>query len=159
MTTPLPTPTEPSAPLSEADVAALTLALQAENAAIYSYGLITAYGSDARREQVAVHTAAHRARRDAAIELLEAGGATAPAAAAGYTVPFPVTDPTSAAWLAVLSEDEAAAAWLSALEQAEAEPVRAMAVDNLTDSAVRAGKWRVALGEAPPTTAFPGRPR
>lgn len=153
-----PTPTDTANPLSENDIEALSLALQSENAAVYSYGLITAYGNADRRGQVAVHTEAHRARRDATAAMLAAGGAEVPPAAAGYTVPFPVTDPTSAAQLAVAVEEDAANAWRSALERADAEPVRSIAIDNLTDSAIRAGNWRIALGEQPPTTPFPGEP-
>ena len=153
-----PTPAADAEPLSENDIDALGLALQAENAAIYSYGLITAYGNPGRRDQVAIHSAAHRARRDGAQTMLTAAGAAAPTAAAGYTVPFPVTDADSAARLAVAAEQDAAVAWRSALERAESERVRTVAIDNLTDSAIRAGNWRVALGIAPPTTAFPGQP-
>ncbi len=145
-------------PLSENDIDALHLALQAENAAVYSYGLIAAYGNTDRRDQVATHTAAHRARRDATMELLTADGAEVPGAAPGYTMPFAVTDATSAAQLAVLAEDDAAIAWRSALERAETASVRTLAVDNLTDSAIRAGNWRTALGIQPPTTTFPGQP-
>nr|WP_024796744.1 ferritin-like domain-containing protein [Tomitella biformata] len=144
--------------MSENDIAALGVALEAEHAAVYSYGLITAYGNASRRDQVAVHAAAHRARRDATAAMLAAGGAVVPAAAAGYTVPFPVTDPASAAQLAVTVEEDAATAWRSALEHADSEPVRGIAIDNLTDSAVRAGNWRIALGVTPPTTPFPGQP-
>lgn len=156
MTDPSPTPVV--IPLSENDIEVLSLALQSENAAVYSYGLITAYGNAGRREQVAVHAEAHRARRDATASLLAAGGTEAPPAAAGYTVPFPVTDPASAAQLAVAAEEDSATAWRSALERADAEPVRSLAIDNLTDSAIRAGNWRIALGTQPPTTAFPGQP-
>lgn len=155
-TTSTPAATEP---LSPNDIAALDAGLQAENAAVYSYGLVIAYGSDSRRQQVATHAAAHRARRDTTMEMLAAGGAQVPPAAAGYAVPFAVTDPTSAAKLAVLAEEDAATAWRAALEQAESERVRALAIDNLTDSAIRAGNWRVALGIEPPTTAFPGQPK
>lgn len=158
MTTPSAAPTATAAPLSATDITALTEGLAAENAAVYSYGLITAYGSPSRREQVATHTAAHRARRDTTMEMLAAGGAQVPPAAAGYTVPFAVTDPDSAAKLAVQAEEDAAAAWRSALEHAESESVRTLAIENLTDSAIRAGNWRVALGVEPPTTAFPGQP-
>lgn len=152
------TPAGDAEQLSDNDIDALGFALQAENAAIYSYGLITAYGNPGRRDQVAIHTAAHRARRDGAEALLSAAGAAAPAAAAGYTVPFPVTDANSAAELAVAAEQDAAVAWRSALERADSERVRTVAIDNLTDSAIRTGNWRLALGVEPPTTAFPGQP-
>ena len=159
MTTPTPSSDVPTAELlPENDVAALTVALQSENAAVYSYGLITAYGNASRRDQVAIHAAAHRARRDATQDMLAAGGAEVPAAAAGYTMPFAVTDPASAAQLAVTVEEDSATAWRAALERAESERVRALAIENLTDSAIRAGSWRIALGVMPPTTAFPGQP-
>ncbi|MDG3010950.1 ferritin-like domain-containing protein [Rhodococcus sp. D2-41] len=143
--------------MSTSDQQALTGALQSVYAAVYAYGLIAAYANPTRATQVATLVAAHRAVRDEAVDLLASAGAPIPREAAGYTVPFPVTDPKSAARLAVRVEDDCAVAWRAALERADAEAVRDIAVQALADCAVRAGNWNVALNVQPPTTAFPGQ--
>lgn len=164
MTTPTPEPSSAAEPtvdpttLPDADTSALADALRAEDAAVYAYGMTTAFALPARQKQIAEHTAAHRARREAVTDMLTAAGVPAPPTAAGYTFPFPVDDPTSAARLAATAEHDCAVAWRSALEHAETAGVRDFAVTALTDSAVQAGNWRVALGIEPPTVAFPGTP-
>lgn len=137
---------------------ALVDALRAEHAAVFAYGIVAAYSNPARSTQVAADTAAHRARRDATIDALSAANVIAPGAEPGYTLPFPVTDPTTALQLAVQVEADTAVAWRSVIERAQSEPTRASAVDALTESAVRAANWRAVLGVAPPTVAFPGQP-
>lgn len=156
--TPSAGPTGTAPDLSEADIAALSSALSAEDGAIYAYGVATAFARPDRLPQISEHVAAHRARREAVIAMLTAAGAVAPPAAAGYTLPFPVDDADSAARLAVAAEHDCAVAWRSALEHARSAEVRDFAVTALSDAAVRAGKWRVAVGTVPPTTAFPGTP-
>ncbi|WP_068160719.1 ferritin-like domain-containing protein [Rhodococcus phenolicus] len=137
---------------------ALVDALNAEHAAVFGYGLVAAFSNPARGDEVSADTAAHRARRDATIDALTAANVTPPVAAAGYTVPFPVTDPVSAAQLAVQIETDVAVAWRSVVERATTEPTRGTAVDALTESALRGARWRVNLGVAPPTVALPGQP-
>lgn len=144
--------------LSDADIAALSTALGAEDGAIYAYGTATAFARPDRLSQIAEHAAAHRARREAVIAMLTAAGADAPPAAAGYTLPFPVDDAASAGRLAVTAEHDCAVAWRSALEHARSSEIRDFAVTALSDAAVRAGRWRVAVGTVPPTVAFPGAP-
>ncbi|GAA4816122.1 ferritin-like domain-containing protein [Tomitella cavernea] len=144
--------------LTDADIAALTAALGAEDAALYAYGTATAFARPDRLPQIAEHAAAHRARRAAVIGILTAAGAPVPPSAAGYTLPFPVDDPVSAARLAVVAEHDCAVAWRSALEHADSAGVRDFSATALADAAVRAGKWRVALGTVPATVAFPGTP-
>ncbi len=138
---------------------ALAAATQAENAAIFTYGVTTAFVSATRRTTVADYTAAHRAARDALNAAILAGGATPPDMASGYTLPVQVTDPTSAARAALAAENDCATAYRSALERADSESARRLAVDQLTDCAQRAATWRAALGERPVTVAFPGQPR
>ncbi|QDQ97672.1 ferritin-like domain-containing protein [Tomitella fengzijianii] len=146
------------AQLTDADVAALTTALGAEDGALYAYGTATAFAQPDRLPQIAEHAAAHRARRESVIAILTAAGAGVPPSAAGYTLPFPVDDPVSAARLAATSEHDCAVAWRSALEHAKSPEVRDFSATALADAAVRAGKWRVALGITPATVAFPGTP-
>lgn len=136
---------------------ALVDALRAEHAAVFAYGIVAAFSNPARSAQIAADTAAHRARRDATIDALSAASVTPPGAEAGYTIPFPVTDPTSAIQLAVQVESDTSVAWRSVIERARSEATRAAAVDALTESTLRAANWRAVLGAAPPTVAFPGQ--
>ncbi len=132
-------------------------ALDTEYAAVYSYGLITAYANTDRARLVAEFSAAHRARRDATIELLEAGGTAPEPPAAAYNPPAPVDDPIPAAHLAVSVESDCAAQWYAVVENATDESVRATATEALTEAAVRRARWQTILGAAPATVAFPGR--
>ena len=43
---------------------ALNVALTAENAAIFAYGVVTAYAASSRSQTIAEYTAEHRSRRD-----------------------------------------------------------------------------------------------
>ena len=152
MTSPEPTPRELGP-----EQQALVDALEAEHSAVFGYGLVAAFADSSRSDEVAADAAAHRARRDATIDALQAAGVTPPVAAPGYTVPFPVTDPVEAARLAVQIESDTAIAWRSVVERARSEATRGNAVDALTEAALRAARWRVVEG-VPPTVAFPGRP-
>ncbi|GGK42140.1 ferritin-like domain-containing protein [Nocardia camponoti] len=135
---------------------ALQNALDAEYAAVYAYGVIAAYANADRAALVREFSAAHRARRDATIELMDVKGAPESAAAA-YVPPFPVDDPIPAAHLAVAAESDCATAWYTVVEQAVDEPVRVAATTALTECAIRRARWQSILGVNPPTVAFPGR--
>ncbi|MFZ2528771.1 MAG: ferritin-like domain-containing protein [Rhodococcus sp. (in: high G+C Gram-positive bacteria)] len=137
---------------------ALVDALNAEYAAVFGYGIVAAFSNPARGAEVAADTAAHRVRRDATIDALTAANVEPPVAAAGYTVPFPVIDPVTAAQLAVQIETDVAVAWRSVVERAHIEPTRGAAIEALTESALRAARWRTNLGVTPPTVALPGQP-
>lgn len=137
---------------------ALIDALQAEYAAVFAYGIVAAFSNSTRSDLVASNTAAHRARRDATLDALAAADIDAPEPEAGYTIPFAVTDPISAAQLAAQAEADTAAAWLSVIERSQSEHTREVGVTALTEAAVRGANWQAILGVAPATTAFPGRP-
>ncbi|NGP09593.1 ferritin-like domain-containing protein [Rhodococcus sp. 14C212] len=137
---------------------ALVDALSAEFAAVFGYGIVAAFSNPARAAEVSADTAAHRARRDATTDALRAAAVTPPTAAAGYTTPFPVTDPVSAAQLAVQIETDVAVAWRSVVERARSEHTRGAAIEALTESAMRAARWRANLGIVPPSVALPGQP-
>ncbi|MFC4374738.1 ferritin-like domain-containing protein [Nocardia halotolerans] len=136
---------------------AVQRALDAEYAAVYAYGVIAAYANSDRSHLVAEFSAAHRARRDATVELLEADGTDPGAPDAAYQPPFPVDDPIPAANLAVTVESDCAAAWYAVVEQAVDATVRATATEALTEAAVRRARWQSILGTGPSTVAFPGR--
>jgi hypothetical protein len=136
----------------------LSAALAAEEAAVYAYGVIgvhLAQASDQAEARAAEQ--AHRGRRDAAVSrLAELRASIAPAPAA-YRLPFPVIDPPSAYKLAITVEDGVAAAWRAVLPVSEGAD-RAVALNALTDAAVRATRWRRRAGVSPVTLPFPGRP-
>ncbi|WP_459547203.1 ferritin-like domain-containing protein [Nocardia sp. X0981] len=144
--------------MSGTEQQALHDALAAEYAAVYAYGLIAAHTDPDRRRMVGQYTGAHRARRDATVDLLTGKGGTAPPAEPAYTVPIPVTDPDSAARLAIVVETDTAVAWRAVAEYARGEAVRRAAIEALTESALRRAAWQTIRGTDPATTAFPGRP-
>lgn len=136
---------------------ALQAALDSEHAAVYSYGVIAAYANTDRSRLVAEFSAAHRARRDATIELLEADGTAPEAPDAAYNPPFPVDNPIPAANLAVAVESDCATAWLTVIEQATDPALRTTATEALTESALRRARWQTILGTDPVTVPFPGK--
>ncbi|MGN9809633.1 ferritin-like domain-containing protein [Micromonospora sp. BQ11] len=136
---------------------ALGAALTAEYAAIWAYGPIGVRLTDAARTAAREAEAAHRRRRDALVVQLSTSGGTVPADRAGYTLPYPVTDRTSALRLAVEVEERTAAFWRAAVA-ATTGPDRDRALAALVDYAVRATRFRRIAGITPSTVAFPGRP-
>lgn len=135
---------------------ALATAVDAENAAIFAYGVAVAYAANTRRGVVEEYTAAHRARRDEFARLITAAGATAPVAAVGYVLPVAVTDPVTAVRAMLTAEEDCARAHRVLLEKADTEAVRRAGVDALSEAAVRAARWRLVLQVSPSTVALPG---
>ncbi|MBA3524280.1 MAG: DUF4439 domain-containing protein, partial [Geodermatophilaceae bacterium] len=60
--------------------------------------------------------------------------------------------------LAAQLEDGTATAWRYLLGATDDAELRGTALTALTDSAVRAVRWRLAAGTTPATVAFPGQP-
>lgn len=137
-------------------VAALENAIDAENAAIFTYGVTTAFIGSGDRAAVGEYVAAHRVRRDELNDDLVALGAPERRAAAGYRLPVEVTGPESAATALLAAETECARAFRAMAEQVDTPELRVRAVDGLTACALRAAHWRGTLGTSPVTTAFPG---
>ncbi|RBM05071.1 ferritin-like domain-containing protein [Streptomyces sp. PT12] len=132
---------------SELDAAQAALA--AEHAAVYGYGVVGGrIGEERGREAREAHDA-HLARRDALHRTVRDLGGSPVAAAAGYALPFEVTDSASAVELAVELETRLAGAYAD-LVLVGAGDVRRDAADALRDAAVRAARWR---GHGEP---FPG---
>jgi hypothetical protein len=153
MTSPTPNPTKlPESPEDKA----FSDAIAAEHATIYAYGFVSAHSTPELNDLVADSLAEHRARRDAATAVLNSRSIAAPLAAVGYQLPIPVKNAKDAATLAVQMESDDAVAWRAVLEQVKSSQDRTFAVTALTQCAVRAAKWRQALGAWPLTTAFPG---
>ncbi|MFB7476617.1 ferritin-like domain-containing protein [Kitasatospora sp. NPDC056184] len=140
----VPTPGEAATPFQEA--------LSAEHAAIYGYGVVGArLPDDQQRTDARTALAAHQSRRDAWQRLLAGTGATPTAAAAGYQLPFPVTDTPAATRLAAHLETRLTTVYADLVAAAPA-PHRPLAADALRECALRAHHW----GATP--TPFPGIP-
>ncbi|MCZ4550376.1 ferritin-like domain-containing protein [Gordonia rubripertincta] len=135
---------------------ALTVALTAENAAIFAYGVVAAYAASSRSQTIAEYTAEHRSRREELVAALTAAQAEVPAAAAGYDLSAPITDPASALTVALTAEEDCAVAYRALIEQAEDVGARRLGLGGLTDSAGRAANWRLVLRISPVTVALPG---
>ncbi|GDY30533.1 ferritin-like domain-containing protein [Gandjariella thermophila] len=152
------TTTGGSRELPEETVDALQKALGTEHAAVWVYGLASAFLPAAAQPALTEGATAHRARRDATERLLRDAGATPAASAPAYLPPNPVTDAASAAAMLVSAENDTSVAWRGVLERSDDQDVRRAAVDALTASAVRAVSWRQRAGQSPAVVAFPGRP-
>ncbi|MBD0020982.1 DUF4439 domain-containing protein [Gordonia pseudamarae] len=135
---------------------ALRTVVAAEHAALFTYGVITAFTTSTRRRTVDEFGAEHRAARDTAADAMRSADATPPDQEPGYTLPVEVTDPTSAATVALAAETDCALAYRALLEQADSTAARRIGLDGLTASATRAAQWRAALKQSPYTVAFPG---
>jgi hypothetical protein len=136
----------------------LAAALAAEEAAIYAYGLVGVnVTGDGDITEARTAEATHRARRDALVSRLAQIQASTAPSPAGYELPFPVTGRAGALKLAIHVEDGVAAAWRAVLP-VSVDADRATALSALTDSAVRATRWRRLAEVTPVTLPFPGRP-
>jgi hypothetical protein len=144
--------------LPQETVDALQRALGIEHAAVWVYGLASAFLPAATQSAVTEGMTAHRARRDTTERLLRDAGATPAPSAPAYLPPNPVTDPTSAATVLVNAESDASVAWRGVLERSDDQAVRRAAMDGLTESAVRAVSWRRRAGRSPAVVPFPGQP-
>jgi hypothetical protein len=131
-------------------------ALRAEHAAIYGYGVLGARLDPGTVGLAVQAEASHRARRDALVGRLAAAGTTPPPAEAVYALPAKVTDRAGALALAVLIEERTAAVWRATVADTTGED-RRLAVEALSDCAVRASRVRRAAGVTPATVPFPGR--
>src|SRR3954470_21552632 len=115
---------------------ALGLALAAEHAAVWGYGVVGAALVAADRGAATRAEAAHRDVRDSVITLLAQRSVEPPGAEGAYALPFPVLSPVDAAALAVVLEDGTAAAWVRVLDQAAERSTRELAVEALTGAEV-----------------------
>jgi hypothetical protein len=141
--------------------AALRRATEAENAAIYAYGVLGSRLAGADRTRAIKADGAHRDLRDALGELLAAIGGTATPPAAAYRLPAAPTDAAAALTLAALIETRVAAVWRQTLADLTGLPdtaaARALALDALGATAVRATQWRGSANpSATPIVPFPG---
>jgi hypothetical protein len=151
--------TDPGALDEGTENTALRGALAAEHAAVWGYGVVGAALDAAARGQATTSETAHRDVRDRIIRLLDERSADPVGAEGAYALPFPVLSATDGATLAVVLEDGVSAAWVRVLDQAVERTTRELAMGALTTAEVRAVGWRLAAGQSPATSAFPGLPR
>ncbi|MBN6037864.1 ferritin-like domain-containing protein [Amycolatopsis sp. 195334CR] len=137
-------------------VTAVQDALSAEHAAVWVYGLVTAFLPNDFRSGTENGASAHRDRRDACERMLTAAGATPVPTEPAYLPPKPVTDAKSAMALVATAESDAAAAWRGVLERTDDTTLRTVALRALVGSATRGTSWRKEAGESPAAVALPG---
>lgn len=142
--------------MSKDTVDALQLALAAEHAVVWGYGLVGGQIGSELLPTVQEADATHRARRDATAAIVRDQGGEPVTAQPSYDVPFAVKDTTTALRLAVHLEEGAAEAWHFLLSATGDAGLRQTAVTALSDSAVRATRWRARLTPATAAVSFPG---
>ncbi|MCI2420320.1 ferritin-like domain-containing protein [Saccharopolyspora sp. K220] len=138
---------------------ALRSALSAEHAALWVYGLASAFAGEARvRDAIDDAVAQHQRLRDTAERALRDAAQPSAVAQPAYDVGEPVGDQKSAIGLLVKAENDCEIGWRSVLENTEDAALRGTALDGLTTSATRATRWRLTIGQQPATNPFPGQP-
>ena len=130
---------------------ALQNALSGEHAAVYGYGVLAVRLTGAQKDSARNAYDTHRARRDVLIGLIEAQNDKPVAAAPAYALPFPVTTAPDAVRLATQLEERLGDSYADLIQAASGD-TRRTALEWLTDSAVRAVRWRGT------SIAFPGLP-
>lgn len=135
---------------------ALVTAVDSEFAAIFTYGLTTAFIGSDHRDTVGEFIAEHRVRCDALNAALVSAGEPEQVPAAGYTLPFEVTDDTTSVTALLQAETTCASAYRALVENAESPEIRRLGVDGLTECASRIAYWRGVSGQSPTTVPFPG---
>ena len=155
---PTASPPADTVPLGEDTIDALQVALAAEHAALWAYGLVAAYDETAA-DTVTTMVANHQGTRDVAANLIVSGGATPVGPHPAYTPPQPVTDAASALQLALTIEMDCAGAWRGVIGATDDSALRGTALSALTDSALRMVTWRKQGSLTPLTVPLPGMPQ
>ena len=134
--------------------ALLTALVEAQHAAVYGYGVLGARLDEELRRQARAASDVHRAARDALSARLRDRGAPVPASLPAYDVE--VADAPGALALAVRIEEGLGVRWRDLVAGTDDPALRRLAVEGLTQAAVRAAQWRRLAGAGAPTVAFPG---
>jgi hypothetical protein len=134
-----------------ATTAVLQLALAAEHAAVYGYGIVGANLTGSRQSAAMTDWVAHQVARDTLEAMLRSRGAQPVAAAVAYRLPITVRTPGQAASLAVIIEDRVATAYLGLVAQ-DSISIRQFGALQVRAAALRGAAWRGS------TVAFPGLP-
>lgn len=147
----------PSGKLPDEAVDPLQKALAAEHAALWVYGLVSAFLSAEFGNALKSGRAEHTARRDVLIQAITAASATPVAPEAAYVPAKPVTDGPSAASVVATAEADCAAAWLGVVTHTDDAGVRGLALQALVAAARRGTPWRQQAAEKPVAIALPGQ--
>lgn len=145
------------APLNQEATEAMQQALAAEHAAIWVYGLVSAYLPAAFTSAVSRGSAEHVKRRDVCERMLSAAGQLPAGPEAAYVPPKPVNDANSAMELVATAEADATSAWLGVIDRTDNGALRRTALNALIGSARRGTAWRAELGAKPVAIAMPGQ--
>jgi hypothetical protein len=145
-----------NAQLPSESVAALQQALAAEHAAIWVYGLVSAFLPADFNKAVADGSTEHVKRRDLCERMLTAAGATPISPEAAYVTPKPVSDAASAKSVVATAESDTAAAWLGVVGRTDDTGLRTMATSALIAASRRGTPWRMESGAKPAAVALPG---
>lgn len=134
-------------------------ALAAEQQAAFGYALLGPHLPGDRQDLARSCQALHETLRDDTADAIAAAGATPQAPLGDYPALYGVAPLELAPQL----EDDCAAGWrfyYAALAQDPGTAAqRSVAQRGLTDSALRATRWRVLAGRGPAVVAFPGTAR
>lgn len=144
-----------SVSLPPESVQAFQQVLSAEHAAIWTYGLVSAFLPAEFKKSAAEGTAEHVKRRDFCERVLTAAGATPVTAEPAYIPPKPVTDAASAKAVVATAESDTMAAWRGVVGQTDDKGLRATATKALIASVRRGTPWRMESGEQPAAVALP----
>lgn len=138
------------------DGAPLSKALEAEYAAIFGYGVVSAYISGERNNSVAKVWSAHRARRNRVLKFMKTNGLKPPEPELAYTSHKDVWDNLTALQLAARIEEDCTVAWSQALQNSVAPESRKLAVQALLSCVEWVARWRIAAGTTPAVDPLPG---
>ncbi|GAA4855226.1 ferritin-like domain-containing protein [Saccharopolyspora cebuensis] len=145
--------------LSDEASRALRDALAAEHAAVWVYGLASAFTTESRvRDALQEALDAHERQRAAATRLIRAAGQAPPAPRPAYDVGVRPTDQTTAIEAVLIAERDCQVGWRAVIERTEDGELRRTGLDGLSTSAARATRWRLTIGQQPAAQAFPGQP-
>ena len=133
-------------------VAALQALLEAENEAVYGYGLAGAQLSGDQLTAATRNWNLHREAQATVAAMITGRGGAPGSAAAAYQPPFTVTSASRACSLAGMLEDGLIRAYLGLVALNDAT-LRSFGAGEMQAAAIRAAYWRGG------TTAFPGLDR
>ncbi|SFW76181.1 ferritin-like domain-containing protein [Amycolatopsis australiensis] len=153
-----PAVTAPSGAPAPEVVDPLQTALAAEHAAVWVYGLVSAFLPADFADAEKAGAAEHAVRRDLLQTMLSAAGATPVAPEPAYVPKDPVTDAKSAARVVATAEADCASAWLAVVGHTDDASLRTTALHALVAASRRGTPWRAEAGEKPAAIALPGRP-
>lgn len=142
--------------VSDTDAHWLGEALRSEYAAIFGYGVVSAYISGTRNSSVADVWTAHRTRRNRIIHVIESAGGTIPLPEVAYTSRVDVSDSLTAMQLAARIEEDCSVAWSRTLQQCTTAECRTLAMQALLHTAEWTARWRVSADAVPAIDPLPG---